>query len=260
MPHLPVNLHHRHRDQEVAVDNGIGRDVDFLLAESAHPVGAARHIHPAELARWVAHGVISQIDVIELLAGEAGAGILEQVPEGPFESGVFVAPRVGERIHVDAVLEHHVVGRGVAHTAVGSAFGNRDAGRARFRGHVLEHGFGHAQIGDVAQGEIGPPRRQAPDIGLDDHPRAGLDLGLQAARSRPPVLDGLPHHVAHPRVIQRVLDGGRFGQLGMRGCDQPYARLFGRGSAQRQGGQALRRCSQERSTADGSHVDTLSFR
>ena len=251
----PVHLHHRHRDQEVAVDDGVGRNVDLLLAEGAHPVGAARHVHPAELARWVAHGVISQIDVVELLAGETGAGFLEHVPERPLESRELV-PRVSERVHMDAVLQHHVIGRGVAHAAVSASLGHRDAGGPRLSSYVLEHGLGHAHIDGVANQE-GIPRRQAPDVGLDDHPRTGLDLGLQAARSRPSVLDGLPYHIAHARIIQRVLDGGRLNKLGMRRCDQPYARLFGRGSAQRQGSQALRRSSKERSTADGSHLGTL---
>jgi hypothetical protein len=147
-------------------------------------------------------------------------------------------------------------GRGVAHTAVSASFGHRDAGGARLSSYVLDHGLGHAHIDGVAKQE-GLPRRQAPYIGLDDDPRTGLDLGLQAARSRTSVLDSLPYHVAHARVIQRVLKRGRSGRLGMRRCDQPYARLFGRSSAQRQGSQALRRSSKERSTADGSHVRTL---
>jgi len=57
----------------------------------------------------------------------------------------------------------------------------RDAAGARLSSYVLDHGLGHAHIDGVANQE-GLPRRQAPYIGLDDHPRTGLDLGLQALR------------------------------------------------------------------------------
>ena len=56
-----------------------------------------------------------------------------------------------------------------------------DAGRARLRGHVFEHGFDNAHIDGVAKSVVGPAAAGS-HVGLDDHPRAGLDLGLQAAR------------------------------------------------------------------------------
>src|SRR5690242_20518148 len=69
---LLVNLHYWDTDQEIAIADGVRHEVIGAGAETAQSIGA-RHFDALESAGCVANGVITQVDVIELLTRESVA-------------------------------------------------------------------------------------------------------------------------------------------------------------------------------------------
>ena len=210
----------------------------LALLKGTHAV-APRNGQQRGFAGCVAHHVVGQVHVIELLVRELRAELLEHGPQGAAGPGQLVGPPIEiGGVRARAVLRHHVIGEGVAQAAVAAAFRQGDALGFGIPGHILDDRAQDAMIGDVPRA-IGLLRLEEHDIGLDHHPGARLDLGLQAAGGGLAVPDGLPHHVAHQLVIERVVRGDRLGEARVGRMHQAHVGFFRGHAAKRQRGGGL---------------------